>query len=805
MSVFLRKLAGAFVALAFFVSSVAPADASPGAARIVLLGQKQSTNSGNFGDLIAISARDSTPINSVNGNGWTVDLRFKGMAPGGTLSYSGKTLALQVQRPGFDTSCNPTTYTDQVEGRIALRQPAPNQTTFAQTVVGSDVAVTTTVNRRIYASDTILSATASAGLYTASAVPSNAFSGSTGITNLSSWAYPDVAIAWAQPQLMRATGSTFRVELAVAHLEARLGQQVACVEFRVRDISTGTDQGISVKVGSPSISTYLTGGNDVEVFAGDIPLTSLTQGTSYDVYALAYPWVGTAPYDTRNLPTPLTTANATSLRFLNDKNGTYGDKWACVRVAGAGGAPAVQTGAFTSCTTTIAYGTVNAAAVALAAANNAKAGGDQHNNSGGSTIYLMEDSAGVGATVAGFGTSLATPTSGAATWTVLRKDPAASGTIQFVTGSQKNPGTALKLQGLTLNKATVAGNTNDFAIINCGSANNKVPVWLDGVSYAPAGADQNGSLPPVHQCGLTFVTNSTFTEVGLPFSNFSNTSAMYPLIGGNTVLSTNKQTLNPRFVLGNVMQNMAWADPSAATTNIENNDTVFMGWNSFYSVRQQSNTVTSRTKTWVALVSNLHEILFDATGPSFNIGGDSGQVDVPNYIIWHTTTVGNRSNVLYTSSGVTTDNLTKWGGGGYHIESVTNTKSDVFYVVNDGQPSGALRTGNWAWRYGVGRRGMVNLLGGSDNGGAPTLNAGAWLGEVAMDGAAYSVGLSAVPFVNAQQDGAGGAGNGDYHLVGPTNAAFDRVPAGWSVLKYDLDGNLRRTDGTGAAGVYERP
>ena len=44
---------------------------------------------------------------------------------------------------------------------------------------------------------------------------------------------------------------------------------------------------------------------------------------------------------------------------------------------------------------------------------------------------------------------------------------------------------------------------------------------------------------------------------------------------------------------------------------------------------------------------------------------------------------------------------------------------------------------------------------------------------------------------------------GDYQPVGLTNRTYDRVPAGHQLIKFDIKGRTRRTDGTGAAAAQE--
>ena len=44
---------------------------------------------------------------------------------------------------------------------------------------------------------------------------------------------------------------------------------------------------------------------------------------------------------------------------------------------------------------------------------------------------------------------------------------------------------------------------------------------------------------------------------------------------------------------------------------------------------------------------------------------------------------------------------------------------------------------------------------------------------------------------------------GNYQPVNTATILKNRVPVGKSILQYDIAGNLRKTDGTGAAGAYE--
>lgn len=124
-----------------------------------------------------------------------------------------------------------------------------------------------------------------------------------------------------------------------------------------------------------------------------------------------------------------------------------------------------------------------------------------------------------------------------------------------------------------------------------------------------------------------------------------------------------------------------------------------------------------------------------------------------------------------------------------------NVKTDTFTTVT----SVTGRTGNWRYRYQVGCEGNVCVLGGDDGTTAPSPVS--WLGDHWP--ASSKPGAATVTYA-AFAAGTAGAGGGDYALTGVSNDAYGRVASGQGVLRYDHSGTVRRHDGTGAAGAYER-
>jgi hypothetical protein len=768
--------------------------ASTSAVRQVLLGRRL----GSTGDLIGVTIRDTTTINNVDGSGWTADLTFKGMLTGGALDLSGaKALTMAVSYPGFTTAGAATTYSETVTGKIALRQPAPLQTSVDQVTSGSDVVVTATLDKRVHAGITGITAAIGADAYVQGGVHSRA-TASVAVTNNSAWAHQMPLWGWLHPQGQLFQGSTFTTELFVVHGLARFGQQVACVEFRVRDVATLTDQGISVKVSTPTRSNLLTlSGFRPEVMAPTINQSGLTQGTEYELYAIIYPWIAAAAWDTRTSgDTPYTSAQpqTTGLRFVCDKGSTYGNTVAYVKVGASGGAVGSSATPFP---------TIAAAGNALATANNAKSGGDQRNSAGGSTIYLMEASAGAGASHAGFGASMATALSAATKcYLTVTPDPAATGTIKFVTGGNKSIGSGwLRMKGITFEHATVLGNINDYDLIDPSFSPNHLALWLDTCTYAPALADQNQANNPFKQCGLTYATNCTFTNVGTRLlAPSGNVSTQYPLIGGCIIDDAYGANPYPQLLLGNYFPNgTSTQDPPTGTTNLDPNDGSIMAFNYMAKVGGSITLGNVRTRTrGMACVANLVEIVTNGANAAVIWAGDSCAVDVANFIKWHNTLVGDRNNEMYTASGIT-PSVKKEGAGGFNIEKYRNHKSDVFRQANEGQANGNDRTKNWAWRHAVDRWPDLVIIG--DSAASTTASASSWLGDVLPIGERVGV---AANFVNDQSLGNGGsAGGGNYHLSAAANAS-GMVPAGRAVFKYDPDGVLRKNDGNGAVGFYER-
>ncbi|MEX1119918.1 MAG: hypothetical protein WEB60_14110, partial [Terrimicrobiaceae bacterium] len=90
-------------------------------------------------------------------DGWTADLVFSGLVPGGVYALAPDSetpaLTLSVISPGFDAGARPTTVQRQVIATVPLRQPFPNQLARTEAAVDGGVKITVVLSERIYHAD----------------------------------------------------------------------------------------------------------------------------------------------------------------------------------------------------------------------------------------------------------------------------------------------------------------------------------------------------------------------------------------------------------------------------------------------------------------------------------------------------------------------------------------------------------------------------------------------------------------------------------------------------------------------------
>lgn len=147
----------------------------------------------------------------------------------------------------------------------------------------------------------------------------------------------------------------------------------------------------------------------------------------------------------------------------------------------------------------------------------------------------------------------------------------------------------------------------------------------------------------------------------------------------------------------------------------------------------------------------------------------------------------------------------------FNMFSQQNTKNDT-YNGSATTPNGA-RVGNWPFRWGASSIGNVAITGTAIGSGYGPQTA---LGEIACRLCSYNstnstTDLSWVTFKSDRSQSVGvtsypslNIGEGNYCLAATTPHGYSLVPSGLASWPWDIQGNTRLNDGTGAAGPYEK-
>lgn len=709
----------------------------------------------------------------IDGNGWVA----KAVMPfDGAATFDPNKILLTVSDPGFEPDGTATVRTRTIRGGAILRRQYPNQIEKLAGETGGNLEVWFSLEDLIFDGSTIVGVETEAGYYGDDAAGSVA-----GVVNSSALAYPPPLFAWLNVQQDRATGTHLAIEAVAYHREARLGQQVACIEFTATDASANSSA--MQRALAPALSDFQTKGQRVEAWKAQVPLAALAQGDVCHMNAIVKPWIGEA-WDLSVNEYAWPTANPqTRLRFLCDKTGGYGGAFACVKAGVTGGT--VQTDIATARTTP--FPTVIAARTAIGTWNGANKG---HADLGGADIYLMDDGAGGPvdhAFAAGFG-----GTAGL-TWINVRPDPANAGLARVAVGSGSTTLRSTPSLVRWYCDMAITGNAAFYS----SATNGSLMCAHEGniISFVGTG----GGVSPHYQFGLTYVRNVTYSGLysgdQSPFKASSTRRQQVALALGCVVAdNTAALTIHPFAFIGCAIHRGTTddLDPAGATTS-DLMDGAVIANDRFLAIVAPCDFCKNQPYVrGLALVQNVIESASGSGQPALSIGA-FGSDTMDNVIDQHNTVVGQRMLRAY-ADAASHVGVERRITGKYNIWNEYNCKSDSF----DTNTTVTGRTGNWRSRYMVGQFGNVCMTGAS-GGGAPDPHGGSQLGEYWPE-ESYNVGLANVPFA----DDRSGAGGGDYQVTGADNAAHDRVPAGMRTLAFDLAGNARRDDGSGAAGAYER-
>jgi hypothetical protein len=744
---------------------------------------------------------------AADANGWVAKIV---LPDDGVSTFDPTKVVLTVKDYGYDASGNLLSPGSggpvrTITGRAIIRKQWSNQTQRLNSASGGTRTIYVSLSDTIYASS-VVSASASAGYYGSAQAGSIA-----SVTNSSTRTYPKPTFAWLNAQHDRATGANLYVEAVAFHRWAMNGRQVACIKYRATDAQAVPNSSAEVTVSAPTLATLCTQGQPPECYAANISLANLTQADLCLVNAKVYPFLGdatavldlsvdgTAPTGNWSDPAPQTT-----LRFVCDKTGGYGGALGYVRPTGtllgtdtSGVFTALQPYGLTNAQ---CYASVSAAGQALAAWNNANKG---HNDVGGAAALLTDD--GVGGAVAHTAVGHSR-TPGKCTFDV-RKDPNAVGAVSISLAATTSVTSLTRFVGVNI--AHSAGNGFDGA-----NAAGRI-IGFENLTIDCAGA----ATPTPYRNPLVSMRNVTVTNPRSDFfAGFNGTDQLaYGLLlgvvmepaTGAPIVGRARAVIGGRFKLTGLELR---ADNCVVTNN------------KFMAIADANLREIGRTQS--AVVQNIWESARPVNGGALvALAGDGTTVAIENFLFMHNslpaTDRTGRFNAGYTDvqdtgTGGLAAGVVKRIHFRANIFGQYDTKSDTFASGSQGgSATNTGRTGNWSIRYHCGDEGNVAYSSNQTGDNAPNLSGSSWLGE--QWNASNAIGPVAVTYTS-NLSGEGAAGGGTYTLSGASNPAYDRV-AGPSTsgithngvavsraaLAFDIAGALRKQDGTGAAGAYERP
>lgn len=720
----------------------------------------------------------------IDGNDWIASVTLPN---DGASTFDPTKIVLTVTDPGYLSNGSATTVTRTIRGKelVRLQATASINGSTPQTgrlggVSGGTRTVYFSLEDVVYAGSTLASASAEAGYY------GDDIAGSiTSLTNSSARAYPGPSsVVWLNRQYERATGSSFNAELWLSHIHARNGQQVACVEFTASDAQGTPNQSAMQRVSTPALSSICTQGYPPEVWKPGIPLANLTQGDLCKLDFTMKPWIGTAWTLSANEDTLASASPRTRLVFKNDKTGAWGGTVAYWKSGASGGAVNDRNQPFP---------TSAAALAAIQTANTAKG----HTDLGGSTLYLRDND---GAAV-NFELSANITQAGGDAWCEIKPDPLNTATVTYLQTALRTVPTRMAIVGVPVTK----GNSAGVFSCNDNSVGNALMFSVDNLTCT---INAGTTTPWVRQVGLLYQRNVTYPNAGganVPALAGETTSGLRCALALGVIYTGTDITVSlvPYAVLG-CSGKFSPRDPSAS---LQTSNDGFAMVNTFVS-RQNSTFALGNVFPIVKGLCVLNCVFEQIDVATVSIGGDGMTQPMDNVQIDYITVPPDPANLSNDSGRFNHGYADVSGAVGvkkrlfkkFVLAARFATKTDMHAFGT----AGSGRTGNWETGYHVGSIGNVCMYDrhasadGVDGGSGATH----WFGMATGLNSQGNTG--AATFTNNKANATLGGG-GDYSLTGASNVAYNRVPTGRAALKYDIAGNLRLNDGTGAAGAYERP
>lgn len=623
-------------------------------------------------------------------NGYSIRLRFAGMATNGTVDNGMGTNSAAIENAKLKLSLTSwsltesNTYTTSpvsIVGTKGLLYPA---TTIIDTSVsGSDVIVHVALSKYVFAGDSNLVASATTGLYVAGGVTNTTISGVT-VTNLSVVPYQPPIGNWTITPRQLLTNTTFTVKAFAMSAEADLGRPVKSMIFTLTDgTTTLTNTQTEAKRDMSSQDQAV-----VCEHMATFVTTNLTQGAVVTANFIAIPWRGTNFLNTADGVNVEPSTRYCPIKFVNDWKHTtditnsYGRSVAIVDPSGTSATAKVQRyHEWLANPTTNYFANMKDAYQAIYASNNTAGWlpvtrGDV----GGAIIYVRAGN---------YATSGASTTpSGAIPECVLTitADPSTTRTNVIIDGTSSN----VRFRARTKWDSVTVSKTNTATAYSTESL-----LWFNNCIFNQTAANWASSCTNIH----------------VTYSYITNYPSMTPTGGPQTIglFRGNRMdrwvgTVTPTVFIGNVRYftnsvSAMLVDNDRTGVNEDSTNNIIIAFNRVYGVNQNVSHGmnlygnTDNNVTGTLIVQNEIEATQNGASCVMNIGnstsgafrniGQAYNTYAGKYIGMYNDNTSNAP--LYEAC---------WRNG--NITFNDNLKSHLFTVAN------ALRTNNFSVVWGVG-------------------------------------------------------------------------------------------------------
>lgn len=713
-------------------------------------------------------------------NGYSIRLRFSGMATNGVVDHGMGTNAYEIENAklrltltsqALTVSNTTTTITVPIYGTDPLRYPATSL--IATELSGSDTIVHVALSDYVFSGDSNLTVSVSSGLYVASGA-TNTTTSSVTVTNLSIVPYQPPIGNWFITPRQLLTNTTFTLKALAMDANAQLGRPVKAMIFTLTDgtttlTNTQTEAGIDRTVADEAV---------VCEHMATFTTTNLLSGVVVTGNFIAIPWRGTNVLNTADGANAEPSTRYRPIKFVNDWKfatditNSYGRSVAIVDPAGTSATAKVQRyHEWLASPTTNYFANAKDAYQAIYASNNTAGWLPvTRADAGGGIIFLRAGN---------YATSGNTTTpSGNIPEALLTitADPSTTRTNVIIDGTSSNVRfrARTKWDNVTIAKTntSTAFSTEDL-------------LWFNQCIFNQTAANWASSCTNIH----------------VTYSYITNYPSMTPTGGPQTIglFRGNRMdrwvgTVTPTVFIGNVRYytnnvSAMLVDNDRTGVNEDCTNSIVIAFNRVYGVNQSVSHGMNlygnadNNVTGTLIVQNEIEATHDGVSCVMNIGNSTSGTF---------RNIGQAYNsYLGKYIGFYNDNTTNapfyeacWRKGNVTIND--NLKFDLFTTAN------ALRTNNWQVVWGVGD---------SDN----------WYSEIDPVGAAGSfthefAGLRSLqyPFpttnavmsyvsVNYFQGGVSGGNTPGVYRFNPQSKAFTLKPGrkGFWGLPYDLYGMPR--------------